>query len=243
MCGVIGAIIKSPSIEDLELVKAVFRESRIRGMHATGLSYLKDGKIHTLKEPKPADEFLAPLDFSSMINEDGNFYMVGHCRYSTSDLEYNQPFSDEDMSLVHNGVISQELPESWQQLYGYKCETKNDSELLFHTVKENKSAFESWPDASISAIELHSSKKMKFYRNGKRPLCFTYLHNGVILSSTKDVLVRTQYPFSIEPAIAGVVYTIDDEINLIREEKVTVNDLQPDGLYSYAQARRQAVYA
>ena len=56
--------------------------------------------------------------------------MIGHCRYSTSDLQYNQPIYNDDYSIAHNGVVSQEMPERWKELYGYDCKTKNDSELI-----------------------------------------------------------------------------------------------------------------
>jgi glutamine phosphoribosylpyrophosphate amidotransferase len=95
MCSVIGAIIKEPRAEDLLMLHRVFLESKIRGMHATGLSYVKNGQIVTIKHPVPADEF--PFNFAEYINEDGNLYIVGHCRYSTSDLEYNQPISNDNL--------------------------------------------------------------------------------------------------------------------------------------------------
>ena len=99
------------------MLHRVFLESRIRGMHATGLSYVKANSIVTQKLPVSADKF--PFDFESYLNEDGNLYLVGHCRYSTSDLEYNQPIANERVSVVHNGVITQELYEDWELLHGY----------------------------------------------------------------------------------------------------------------------------
>ena len=109
MCGVVGAILIEPSKEDLLMLHRVFLESKIRGMHATGISYVKNNKVITEKLPVPANEF--PFKFAEYVNENGNLYLVGHCRYSTSDLEFNQPIATDDRSVVHNGVITQELPE------------------------------------------------------------------------------------------------------------------------------------
>ena len=67
MCSVIGAIIKEPRAEDFLMLHRVFLESKIRGMHATGISYVKHGKIITDKRPVPADEF--PFQWQSYINE------------------------------------------------------------------------------------------------------------------------------------------------------------------------------
>lgn len=191
MCAVIGAALKSPTPEQLELVRNVFLESRIRGMHATGLSYVSNGKVVTLKEPVPSPEFTPLSDMEQFINEDGNLYLIGHCRYSTSDLRYNQPIQiNEKVSIVHNGVISQELPENWKDLYGYETETHNDTELINHTLEAGLNPLTEWADSSMAVIELHSDGMMIWYRNGKRPLYKTVLENGNIITSTKDIVKR-----------------------------------------------------
>ena len=186
MCAVVGMVLRSPTTEDFQMVTRVFHESRIRGLHATGISYVKGGKIITEKLAVPANEF--PFEFKNYVNEDGSLYLIGHCRYSTSDLQYNQPIGDDSVSIVHNGVVTQELPENWKELYGYDTETKNDSELIYKTVGE--SPLEKWEDASISAIELYSDKHIRFYRNGKRPIYLSLIQNGCIITSTKDIAVR-----------------------------------------------------
>ena len=191
MCAVIGAVLKSPTSEQLELVRNVFLESRIRGMHATGLSYVNNGKVVTLKEAVPASVFSPLSNMEQLLNEDGNLYLIGHCRYSTSDLNYNQPMQINDkVSIVHNGVISQELPENWEELYGYKTETKNDSELINHTLEAGLNPMNEWEDSSMAVIELHSDGLLVWYRNGKRPLYKTTLDNGYIITSTKDIAKR-----------------------------------------------------
>jgi len=205
MCAVIGAYIENPSSRDLVILADVFRESSIRGLHATGVSWVKDHQIKTVIDSKPANLFLESLDFRNCINEDGNLYLIGHCRYSTSDLAYNQPLWNENVSIVHNGVVSQEMPEKWKDLYGYDCKTRNDSELIVHTLQANKSPLEEFPDSSMAVIELYKEKKLRFYRNGKRPIYFTSLPNGGIITSTKDIAKRADLHDSIE--IGMNVYT------------------------------------
>lgn len=198
MCAVIGAFLENPSSEDLLTLANVFRESSIRGLHATGVSWVKGGQIKTVIDSKPANLFLESLDFQNCINEDGNLYLIGHCRYSTSDLNYNQPLWNESLAIVHNGVVSQEMPENWEKIYGYKCETRNDSELILHTLKSKKSPLVEFADASMAVIELYKEKKLRFYRNGKRPIYFTSLPNGGIITSTKDIALRSNLNNSIE---------------------------------------------
>ena len=218
MCSVIGAIIKEPRAEDFLMLHRVFLDSKIRGMHATGISYVKHGKIITDKRPVPADEF--PFNFPSYVNEDGSLYMIGHCRYSTSDLEFNQPIANENLSVVHNGVITQELPEKWKELYGYDCETKNDTELILHTAEDCISPLVRWKDSSLAVIELHVDKVIRFYRNGKRPLYLTSISNGCIITSTADVPKRAEVPGFPINTLMNHYITFDDQLAMTIEKEV-----------------------
>ena len=195
MCAVIGASLVSPSNQDLDLVRDVFLESRIRGLHATGVSYVKQGKVATLIKPVPAPDFFSLVEMEQFVNEDGNLYLIGHCRYSTSDLRFNQPIqTNPDLAIVHNGVVTQELPHNWEYLYGYQTETANDSELINRTLEAGLNPQDIGADSSLSVIELRSDKSMKAYRNGKRPLYRTQMHNGTIFTSTKDIAIRAGLP-------------------------------------------------
>ena len=217
MCSVIGAIIKEPRAEDFLMLHRVFLESKIRGMHATGISYVKHGKIITDKRPVPADEF--PFNFPSYVNEDGSLYMIGHCRYSTSDLEFNQPIANENLSVVHNGVITQELPEKWKELYGYDCQTKNDTELILHTAEDCISPLVRWKDSSLAVVELHVDKVIRFYRNGKRPLYLTSISNGCIITSTADVPKRAEVPGFPINTLMNHYITFDDQLAMTIEKE------------------------
>jgi glutamine phosphoribosylpyrophosphate amidotransferase len=218
MCSVIGAIIKEPRAEDFLMLHRVFLESKIRGMHATGISYVKHGKIITEKRPVPADQF--PFNFPSYVNEDGSLYLIGHCRYSTSDLEFNQPIANENLSVVHNGVITQELPEKWKELYGYDCETKNDTELILHTAEDCISPLVRWKESSLAVIELHVDKVIRFYRNGKRPLYLTSISNGCIITSTADVPKRAFVPGFPVNTLMNHYITFDDQLAMTIEKEV-----------------------
>lgn len=198
MCAIIGAYIEKPSASDLVTLANVFRESSIRGLHATGLSWVRDNRIHTMISATPAGKFVEAFDLKNTINEDGNLYLIGHCRYSTSDLNYNQPLWDESLAIVHNGVVSQEMPEKWKDLYGYDCKTRNDSELILHTLKANKSPLVEFSNSSMAVVELYKEKKLRFYRNGKRPIYFTSLPNGGIITSTKDIAIRANLNDPVE---------------------------------------------
>ena len=227
MCAVIGAFLENPSSRDLIMLADVFRESSIRGLHATGISWVKDKQIHTHIDAVPATKFLESLDFQNCINEDGNLYLIGHCRYSTSDLAYNQPLWNESVSIVHNGVVSQEMPENWERLYGYKCKTRNDSELIVHTLQADKSPLEEFPNSSMAVVELYQEKKLRFYRNGKRPIYFTSLPNGVIITSTKDIAERADLPGSAEVPMNKYVTVAKGVFHMKTVVIENAKDLQP----------------
>ena len=221
MCAVIGAIVKQPTADDFEMIKRVFLESKIRGMHATGISFLpawSDDQIETYKEPVPADRFSWINKLEDCVASDGNLYLIGHCRYSTSDLAYNQPMvaTDNTKSIVHNGVITQELPENWQELYGYDTLTTNDSELILHS----EDPLKEFDHMSMGVIELKNDKTLRFYRNGKRPLYLTCLDNACIITSTKDIAVRAGLGNSAK-ALFNTYVTIDSELASIFERVVT----------------------
>lgn len=221
MCAVIGVLMQNPSNLDFELIRKIFLESSIRGLHATGLSYVKDNIIHTISFPVPANRF--DFDFPDYINEDGNLYLIGHCRYSTSDLQYNQPISNINISVVHNGVITQELPEKWKDLYGYDCKTKNDSELLLHTLQEDISPLVKWKDSSLAVCTLRANKTLQVFRNGKRPIYVTSLNNSVIITSTENIPKRAGIKEKPVEVALNTYVTFDNNLNKVSKEEIIEN--------------------
>ncbi len=225
MCAVIGAILLEPTKQDFAMLRRVFHESKIRGMHATGMSFLPNwsDKIETIKEACAADQFidkhLHDDNLKDMVADDGNLYMIAHCRYSTSDLEYNQPMYNNNKSIVHNGVITQELPEFWKQIYGYDCMTKNDSELVLHS----DDPLQEFPNMSLSVVELHIDKKLRFYRNGKRPLYLSSIPNGCIITSTADIANRAEVGGLPVEVLMNHYITMDEYLAMLIE-KVNVPD-------------------
>jgi glutamine phosphoribosylpyrophosphate amidotransferase len=221
MCAVIGVLMQNPSNLDFDLIHKIFLESSIRGLHATGLSYVKDNIIHTISFPVPANRF--DFNFPDYINEDGNLYLIGHCRYSTSDLQYNQPISNKNISVVHNGVITQELPEKWKDLYGYDCLTKNDSELLLHTLQEDISPLVKWKDSSLAVCTLLANKTLQVFRNGKRPIYVTSLKNSIIITSTENIPKRAGIKEKPVEVALNTYVTFDNNLNKVSKEEIIEN--------------------
>lgn len=237
MCAVIGALIKNPSSVDFTKLEAVFHESKIRGMHATGIAYVKNNRVHIEKHPVPADQF--PFNFKEYLNEDGNLYLIGHCRYSTSDLEYNQPLGNSDYAIAHNGVITQEPPEKWKELYNADCMTKNDSELVLHS----DNPLVDYSHMSMGVAEIKSDKRVRFYRNGKRPLYLTSLSNGYIVTSTADIPKRAglyfptvEVPMNIYMILEGDLSVHLDAVTVLTNQKDYQHYAKTTGLHPNTKA-------
>lgn len=194
MCGVLGITIADFNERDYGIIRGLFQQSMIRGKHATGVSYIKNDKVHTIKESIPADEFIGKQNLETWRNEDGNLYCIGHIRYSTSDLRYNQPFATDQLGVVHNGVISQEPSSTWFEKYGYKTETENDSELVLRAMEKNENPLGVFHPASMAVCVIHSNKRLTAYRNHERPLYYYHDDRATIFASTKDIFTRTGIP-------------------------------------------------
>lgn len=218
MCAILGGFLKGVTPKQLETVKEVFRQSQIRGKHATGVTYLKEGNLNTLSSPIPASQFVEVNDLSLWLSG-GDLKFIGHCRYSTSDLNFNQPIShDPSLSIVHNGVVTQDPPETWSK-YGYTMETSNDSELFWRCLYEGKEPMREFPNSSCALAELWEDGRMRWYRNGKRPLHYCPLDSGFILTSTRDIAVRsglTPGPL-LDP---GTVYTEGGRVIIADKEEL-----------------------
>lgn len=191
MCGVVGVNIQNVGENDLKTIRRVFLETEIRGKHASGISWFDGKSLKCIKKPIPISELLEEISFNDMIF-DSNVRLIGHIRYSTSDIEYNQPITgDDSIHIVHNGVITQQDSSLWKSEFGYDCKTKNDSELLWNCFKSKENYLEKFKGCSASYISLDSFGNMVNGRNSLRPQWIGNLENGFIISSTKNILLRS----------------------------------------------------
>jgi glutamine phosphoribosylpyrophosphate amidotransferase len=218
MCGVIGAHLESPTEEQIQTLKRLFVESGIRGLHATGYSMIRNGKVFTQKAPLPAHEFVQSY-FAEVQAGDHTLQLIGHARYSTSDLRYNQPLHVfDDLSVAHNGVIDQRSPAHWQE-YGYELNTSNDSELVYQSRHAGNEPLIEFPEASMAVCELSSKTGLRWWRNGKRPLYYTKVANGYFICSTADIACRAGLK-KAKRCKPGVVYTPEGYTKLSNVEEL-----------------------
>ena len=213
MCAVVGAYSKDKV--NLELFQKVMLQSMIRGKHASGIAWNDNGKLAYRVISDSAN-------FLEFKNIETNM-IIGHARYSTSDLNFNQPITSDKIAIVHNGVISQENPNTWKAIYGYNFKTRNDSEIILRSYENKKHPLQL--NGSIATIILDMTNKptILFFRNEQRPLYYS-TDKDIYIASTKNILERSGF----EPILktdSCVEYKIDGKFstNLIRQSKT---DLQ-----------------
>jgi len=221
MCAVIG--VHNNDKVDIDSFRKLLDQSMIRGKHATGLAYIdyKDAnKIKHFILPKSADAFDIPDNIYTKM-------LIAHCRYSTSDIEWNQPIVSQDIAVVHNGVITQSDPSTWEATYNYKFETKCDSEIILRAWENQSHAL--WLEGSMSAvvIDARGTNSMHFFRNEQRPLYYAQANKDTFIASTKDILERAGISgFGIEKTEPCVDYVIQK--NALRKARIrdVIEDLQ-----------------
>jgi glutamine phosphoribosylpyrophosphate amidotransferase len=188
MCALFGCDLEEVTQDNIQTIQRIALESQVRGKHATGISYIGKNGLETITAPVCAQEFLNIYDINDCVSDDC-LTLIGHCRYSTSDIRYNQPLTNGSLAIAHNGVIEQSPPETWTK-FGYELETTNDSELVLRAIENKEQPLKKFPEASMAVLELRENGSMRYYRNGKRPLWKSEVENGFFLTSTKDIALR-----------------------------------------------------
>lgn len=188
MCAIFGMSLHHGTFdeEDFVYLKNLILQSKIRGLHATGLAWISNGKVQIDRRPIPGDEFVNQFDFNQLK---GTNLVIGHCRYSTSDLSYNQPIGNEEAATVHNGVISQAELEDWPKLGDY--ETRNDSEILHKILLMKEPDWNVLGKGSAAFLHLKADGSFMAMRNGSRPMWLGKFVEITVFASTQDILKRT----------------------------------------------------
>lgn len=232
MCGLIGIVNKENGKFPVDLLRSLMLEARIRGQHATGIAYRVDHqgrpelKVHI--EPRPVNEFVLPDD---IYDADA---VILHTRYSTSDLQWNQPNYAKDSALIHNGVVTQADPSTWKEEFGVDCKTRNDSEILLHMMLGNVRGKHPLDlvNTSQACIYLDAGYgKMMFWRNEQRPLYYVDGPDFLVVASTKDIMVRAGIPsnlvWSCKPCVE---YQVDIKSGSLTNGQVRIpnEDLQEE---------------
>jgi glutamine phosphoribosylpyrophosphate amidotransferase len=116
--------------------------------------------------------------------------VIGHTRYSTSDIEYNQPISDGTRAIALNGVISQADPDKWPELFDVRCEGRNDAEIALQMLKQNRHPLLIEPSSQACVVINARENTLEFWRNEERPLYYLDTSEYTLVASTQDIFCR-----------------------------------------------------
>lgn len=218
MSGVIAYRAKNPKQWHFDIIARLMRNSASRGLHSFGMSYLRDGKVSTIKSSRIDD--LVCLLGSTSFQESPPCALIFNNHYSTSG-DHKQPSNNqpivsveqgETIALAFDGVVSQRFRVDWEEEFGRRYVTDNDGEVVLREfIERGPEAFRSWfirQRFSFAGFVLSSRSGLWWVRNPKRPLWYSTLEgDGVTFwASTRDILKRSEVPgeyFEQQPYTLG----------------------------------------
>lgn len=189
MCAIIGLSVKQQGFNGSLL--RLLNESKIRGLHAFGISYFNKGQIYHHK-------FLNLIELKMKITTLEADKILIHCRYSTSGdykvIENNQPVVSQHGSLIFNGIVSMASKQQNEALYNEKYDTDNDGEIILKMVEKGQNYLAYLAKfGSFAGGTLDSKGTMKMFRNYDRPMHRVENEFGTWYCSTRDIFARAGF--------------------------------------------------
>ena len=226
MCALFGWLDYKGIVSDRllkKLTQALANAAEERGTDASGIAYVKDGKVTIYKRPKPAHKlrFNAP---------NGTRAIMGHTRMTTQGNEKfncnNHPFyghADVNFAFAHNGVLYNDK-ELRTEKHLPQTQIETDSYVAVQLLEQqNKLDFDSLKSMAES---VHGSfcftaldeNNTLYIIKGSNPMCLLHFAQlGLyIYASTESILKRAlqktsfhKYSFEVLNLEEGTILKID----------------------------------
>ena len=197
MCAILGYLTEKPDSKVLAAFKCLLHQSRIRGMHAYGFTWVDEDSNSQTRKFLTYGDALEFLDDLKPIPHG----IIGHCRYSTSGdfktLENNQPLDHRNTSLLFNGTIDMRTLEEMKAAYPeYEFPTDNDGWIAWNIAE--KDGHDSTENMSKWLRDLRGSFAgiwwqcwgIRYARNENRPMVKCKAFGATFLASTEDIVKR-----------------------------------------------------
>ena len=226
MCALFGWLDYKGVVSDKllkKLTQALVNAAEERGTDASGIAYVKSGKITIYKRPKPAHKlrFNAP---------NGTKAIMGHTRMTTQGNEKfnynNHPFyghADVNFAFAHNGVLYNDK-ELRVEKHLPQTQIETDSYVAVQLIEQqNKLDFDSLKSmaelvqGSFCFTALDENNTLYLVK-GSNPMCLLHFAQlGLyIYASTKSILKKAlqkagfhKYPFEVLNLEEGTILKID----------------------------------
>jgi predicted glutamine amidotransferase len=166
MCGIFG-ILSGKRVKNLHLSKLA-EHARQRGRDSSGLMYFKNDRYEIIR---------SDYDINRLLRKNKSLdskFVMGHSRLITNGLSDNQPVTRDDITLIHNGIIVNDL-EVWAKL---KVNRKYqiDSEVIIAVALEHLQSggnvedipnkiFNCCKGTISAALVIHSKSKLILFSN------------------------------------------------------------------------------
>lgn len=225
-----------------KLTQSLANAAEERGTDATGISYIKDGKVIIFKRPKAAHKLHLSLP-------EGTRTLMGHTRMTTQGSEKNNqnnhPFlgktSEKTWSLAHNGCLSNDRSlRKEKQLPITEIET--DSFIAVQLIEsKDKLDFDS---LRYMAEAVHGSftfslldeENSLYFVKGSNPLCLLHFKSlGLyVYASTESIMKAALRRLGFNKFDAEKVEVDEGDILKIdRYGDITRSQFTPAPSYSY----------
>lgn len=230
MCGILGFMGYGESIPEqaYRAFEDMFIESESRGRNASGIGYLKNGKLVVSKGAMSATNFLKTKEWAQ-VYKDRPTSMIAHTRLTTQGSEKfnenNHPVFDPKFGwgVVHNGTIWND-----SELFGkhkLKRDGKVDSEIILrmfqkYMVEDVKAT----PAVALKRAVRNMRGAMTFAMLGEERPDSIYFYKGV------NPLV-----FAVEPEWKVVFFA--SKLSFI-EDALTTQDCMSDFFYGNQHTRK-----
>jgi len=230
------------------IISVLSQECQVRGTDATGIAYIRDGKLQVYKRPMPASAMQYNLPPTVKT-------VMGHTRMTTQGSEKNNfnnhPFfgrvKDNTFTLAHNGILrnDKEIRES-MKLPQTNIET--DSYIAVQIIEHaNSVTFDSLRKVAETVtgsfvFTVLDGKDNLYFIRGDNPICIYHFDKGFYLyASTEEILSKTisrlgidKYNHKKVPVDYGDILRIDSNGNLKKEPFAVTDYYSPRyGYYQY----------
>ena len=194
MCGIVG-ILKSNSLKNEAI--DILKKLEYRGYDSAGISLFEKNRIRTIKSIGKISE----LEKKSKKFSDKNFTgIIGHTRWATHGIVNRNnahPFSDENLTLVCNGIIENYL-KIQNRYIDIPSHIKSDTEVSFYFLSYLLNKYKN-PDEAIKtflktikgnyAFVIFIKKNDSFYllKNGS-PISLSHKNKSFYVCSDSSIL-------------------------------------------------------
>ncbi|RLI91672.1 MAG: glutamine--fructose-6-phosphate transaminase (isomerizing) [Candidatus Altiarchaeales archaeon] len=228
MCGIAGYIGNENSVP---ILLNMLKRLEYRGYDSAGIAYIKDSKIHVIKDKgkiSEIEEKIKSLEYGfSNIG-------IAHTRWAThgepSQLNAHPHFDcTHEISVVHNGII-----ENYKELKrflenrGHRFESETDTEVIAHLIEDELKSGKNFEEAFIDSI-----RKLK----GSYAIAVLYSkENGKILAARKEspliigvgsneMFLASDIP-ALLPYTREIITLDDNEYVILERKKAIIKNLE-----------------